>query len=116
MWKLTRNFTRKRTSIPVLHVRNGLKYLAADKAEALADSWEEQFQLNPITNQRLFARANIKLRTRDGKFLQPPYFHLHFPVRSRKKYRENYQKTSPTGTSNTDTSHPHGASNYHSTK
>ncbi|GFQ95699.1 hypothetical protein TNCT_523551 [Trichonephila clavata] len=50
LWKTAKGFRKKRSPISALTGRAGIAYSDTDKAETLADSLENQFQLNNITN------------------------------------------------------------------
>ncbi|GFV83411.1 hypothetical protein TNCV_3055581 [Trichonephila clavipes] len=47
---MTKGFKKKRSPIPALTGNTGIAYTDEEKAETLADSLENQFQLNDISN------------------------------------------------------------------
>ncbi|GFV19493.1 probable RNA-directed DNA polymerase from transposon X-element [Trichonephila clavipes] len=49
LWNMTKGF-KKRSLIPALNGNTGIAYTDDEKAETLADSLENQFQLNDISN------------------------------------------------------------------
>lgn len=68
LWAMTRRLTKKKQHCPPIQGRNHLACSPRDKAEALADSLEQQFTLNPATPDT----ARVEAAVESFRSLNPP--------------------------------------------
>ncbi|GFX17342.1 RNA-directed DNA polymerase from mobile element jockey [Trichonephila clavipes] len=75
LWGLARSFRKKRSPIPTLKGHTTIAYSDTEKAETLADSLENQFKLNDISNpqhDKNHTRLISRFFTNDNNFDDNP--------------------------------------------